>query len=156
MFWRALWSELRVRLLRPFLAAATIIVLTLTIVVVITATDRSLPPEAIPIRLVLLPLVITGICSVAAWQWLRAPRPQLAKTICQSCGFSLAGHLGGTAVAAGPQRCPECGADPAALTSKHIMARRIVLAIGWLMMAWSVLSLLLAFTCLRLWSGLDV
>lgn len=151
MFWRALWSELRVRLRRPFLAGATLVGLILTILLIVSVADKNLSPEAIPLRLVFPALLITVVWSAAAWQWLRAPRPEPAKMICQSCGFSLAGHQaqdGGR----GAERCPECGADPEALTGKHTTARRIVLTIGGVMLGWALLCCLFAFGALALWS----
>jgi hypothetical protein len=149
MFWRALRSELRARLRRPLLAATSIAGLILTAIFIAGATDRNMSPEAIPLRGVLLPLLITLTWSVCGYRWLSLPAAQPESSVCHSCGFSLAGH------SQGAEHCPECGVDPATFTWKHTAARRIVLAIGGIMLTWALLCCLAAFCFLSLWGRID-
>lgn len=155
MFWRALWFELRIRLRRPILAVAALVGLVLTVFLIAALVNRSLPPEAIPLRFVLVPLLITVTWSACAWQWIRAARAAPAKNICQSCGYSLVGHQRKETEEGALTRCSECGADPMVLTWKHAAAWRIVQAIGCIMLIWALLCCLLAFGSLALWGSID-
>ena len=73
MFWNALRLELRARLGRPLVAGTAIAGLLLTFIFVAAVTDRNMPPEAIPLRGALVPLLIALTWGVCAYRWLAAP-----------------------------------------------------------------------------------
>lgn len=132
---KSFWRELSSRIARPLCAVPLFAGVASSITLVILASDQTAWGDPHPARFVMLPLLAGALLAVASFHWLRCPKERAASSTCLTCGFDLRGH------ADPPNKCPECGEPPTALT-------RCNSATSWVAMVPGILLILAAVGCL--------
>lgn len=142
---KSFWTELTSRIARPRCAVPLLAGVASSITLVILASDQTAWGDPHPGRFVMLPLLAGALLAVGGFHWLRSPKEYATISTCSTCGFDLRGH------ADPPEKCPECGEPPTALTRCNSAASWVAVFPGFLLILAAVGWLLFALLYGSLW-----
>lgn len=142
---KSFWTELTSRIARPRCAVPLLAGVASSITLVILASDQTAWGDPQPGRFVMLPLLAGALLAVGGFHWLRSPKEYATISTCSTCGFDLRGH------ADPPEKCPECGEPPTALTRCNSAASWVAVFPGFLLILAAVGWLLFALLYGSLW-----